>query len=73
MPQKRCKRDQCRQVGIAIHYNTHLGAGRMLEHPSWNLKTTVGTGTAQIAAKNNSVRPVDRLMNSDPKTKPRMP
>jgi hypothetical protein len=73
MPHKRCKRSQRRQVGMGIGHNTHLGAGRLVEHPGWNLKPTVGIGTAKITAKNNSVRPVDRLMNSDLKTKPRMP
>ena len=73
MPHKRCKRSQRRQVGMGIGHNTHLGAGRPVEHPGWNLKPTVGIGTAKITAKNNSVRPVDRLVNSDLKTKPRMP
>ena len=65
MPHKRCKRSQRRQVGMGIGHNTYLGAGRPVEHPGWNLKPTVGIGTAKITAKNNSVRPVDRLVNSD--------
>ena len=50
---------------MGIGHNTHLGAGRLVEHPGWNLKPTVGIGTAKITAKNNGIRPVDRLMNSD--------
>ena len=59
MPQKRCKRRQRRQVGMGIGRHTHPGAGRPVEHPGWNLKPTVGIGTAQITAKNNS-RPTSR-------------
>ena len=62
---KRCKRSQRHQVGVGIGHNTHLGAGRLVEYPGWNLKPTVGIGTAKITAKNNGIRPVDRLMNSD--------
>ena len=73
MPQKRRKRRERRQVGMGIGRHTHPGAGRPVEHPGWNLKPTVGIGTAQITAKNNAVRLLDRLVNADPKTKPRMP
>jgi hypothetical protein len=62
-----------RQVGMTIGHHTHLGAGRPLEHPGWNLKPTVGIGTAQITAKNNSVRLLDSFVNADPKSKPRVP
>src|ERR1700693_2320812 len=73
MPQKRRKRGKRRQVGMTIGHHTHLGAGRPLEHPGWNLKPTVGIGTAQITAKNNSVRLLDSFVNADPKSKPRVP
>jgi len=73
MPQKRCKRGQRRQVGMGISRHTHPGAGRPVEHPGWNLKPTIGIGTAQITAKNNSVRLFDSFVNADPKSKPRMP
>src|ERR1700732_392959 len=73
MPHKRCKRSQRRQVNMGIGHNTHLGRTLTVEHPGRNLKPTVGIGTAKITAKNNSVRPVDRFVNSDLKTKPRMP
>ena len=73
MPQKRRKRGKRRQVGMTIGHYTHLGAGRPVEHPGWNLKLTVGIGTAQITAKNNSVRLLDSFVNADPKSKPRMP
>jgi hypothetical protein len=71
--QKRRKRGKRRQVGMTIGHHTHLGAGRPLEHPGWNLKPTVGIGTAQITAKNNSVRLLDSFVNADPKSKPRVP
>src|SRR4029077_6565383 len=73
MPQKRRKRGKRRQVGMTIGHHTQLGAGRPLEHPGWNLKPTVGIGTAQITAKNNSVRFLDSFVNADPKSKPRVP
>jgi hypothetical protein len=38
-----------------------------------NLQPTVRIGTAQIAAKNDAIRPLDRLPNGDPKTSPRLP
>jgi hypothetical protein len=40
MPQKLRKRGQRRQVGMGIGHNTHLGAGRSVEHPGRNLKPT---------------------------------
>jgi hypothetical protein len=73
MPQKRRKRGKHRQVGMTIGHHAHLGAGRPLEHPGWNLKPTVGIGAAQITAKNNSVRLLDSFVNADPKSKPRVP
>src|SRR2546430_1942761 len=53
--------------------HTHLGAGRPVKHPGRNLQPTVRIGTAQAAAKNSATRPLDRRVNADPKTKPRMP
>jgi hypothetical protein len=52
-------------------------ATRTLAHadrsnPRRNLESSVSTATALATAKNN-VRFVDRFVNSDPKTKPRMP
>ncbi len=38
---------------VSIGHHTHLGAGRPVKHPCWNLKPTVGIRTAQITAKNN--------------------
>ena len=58
---------------MTIGHHAHLGAGRPLEHPGWNLKPTVGIGAAQITAKNNSVRLLDSFVNADPKSKPRVP
>ena len=58
---------------MGIGRNTHPGASRSVEHPGWNLKPTVGIGTAQITAKNNSVRLLYSFVNADPKSKPRMP
>src|SRR4029453_617027 len=51
----------------------HLGAGRPIKHPGRNLQPTVRIGTAQAAAKNSVTRPLDRRVNADSKTKPRMP
>jgi hypothetical protein len=53
--------------------HTHLGAGQPVKHPGRNLQPTVRIGTAQAAAKNSATRPLDRRVNADPKTKPRMP
>jgi hypothetical protein len=58
---------------MGIGHQTHPGAGRSVEHPDWNLKPTGRSRAAQIAAKNNAARLVDRLVNADAKTKPRMP
>jgi hypothetical protein len=71
--QKRRKHRERRQVDMGIRRHTHPGAGRPVEHPGWNLQPTVRIRTAQITAKNNAIRPLDRLVNSDLKTKPRMP
>ena len=59
MPQKRRKPGKRRQVGMSIGHHTHLGAGRPVEHPGWNLQPTIGIGTAQRATENNS-RPPSR-------------
>jgi hypothetical protein len=73
MPQKRRKRRERHQVGTSIGRHTYPGASRPVEHPGWNLEPTVGIGTAQITAENDAVRPLDRLVDADPKSKPRMP
>jgi hypothetical protein len=52
---------------------THLRARRTVKHPGRNLKPTLYSRSAQVAAKNNAVRLADRFVNADPKTKPRMP
>src|SRR6266567_6262482 len=64
-----CKR---RQIDMGIRH-LHLGAGRPVKHPGRNLQPTVRIGTAQAAAKNSVTRPLDRRVNADSKTKPRMP
>jgi hypothetical protein len=58
---------------MGIRRHTHPGAGRPVEHPGWNLKPAVRIATAQATAKNSAVRSLDRRVNADPKTKPRMP
>lgn len=58
---------------MGIRRHTHPGAGRPVEHPGWNLQPTVRIGTAQATAKNRAVRSLDRRVNADPKTEPRMP
>ncbi len=61
-----------RQIDTGIRHS-HLGAGRPVKRPGRNLQPTVRIGTAQAAAKNSVTRPLDRRVNADPKTKPRMP
>src|SRR5947208_13341127 len=61
-----------RQIDMGIRHS-HLDAGRPFKHPGRNLQPTVRIGTAQAAAKNTVTRPLDRRVNADPKTKPRMP
>jgi hypothetical protein len=73
MPQQRRKRCERRQVGMGIGRNTCPGASRSVEHPGRNLKPTARVRTAQATAKNNAVRFVNRLVNGNPKSKPRMP
>ena len=73
MPQQRCKRRERRQVGTGIGRHMRLGAGEPVEHPSWNLKPTVGIGTGQITAENDAARLLDSCINADPKTIPWMP
>jgi len=73
MPQEQRKRCERRQVDIGIRRETRLGAGRPVEHPGRNLQPTIRIGTAQAAAKNSATRPLDRRVNADPKTEPRMP
>jgi heme A synthase len=58
---------------MGINRLTHPRTRRVVEHPGRNLKPTVRVRAAQVAAKNNAVRLADRFMNTDPKTKPRMP
>jgi len=73
LSQKRRKRGERCQVGMGINRLTQPRARRVVEHPGRNLKPTVRVRAAQVAAKNNAVRLDDRFMNTDPKTKPRMP
>jgi hypothetical protein len=61
-----------RQIDTGIRHS-HLGAGRPVKRPGRNLQPTVRIGTAQAAAKNSVTRPLDRRVNADSKTKPRMP
>jgi hypothetical protein len=58
-------------VGVGRH--TNPGARRPIKHPRRNLQPTVRIGSVQIAAENDTVRPIDRLMNADSKTRPRVP
>jgi hypothetical protein len=73
MPQQGCKRRERRQVGTGIGRHMRAGAGGPVEHPSWNLKPTVGIGTGQITAENDAARLLDSSVNADPKTTPWMP
>jgi len=58
---------------MRIGRHTHPGAGRPVKHPGRDLQPAVRIGTAQATAKNYAVRSLDRRVNADPKTKPRMP
>jgi|SRR5215471_9514302 hypothetical protein len=62
-----------RQVGVGLDRQTHLGTGRPIKHPRWNLKPTVRVGCSQVAAKDNTARPLNYLMNADPQVGPWMP
>jgi hypothetical protein len=73
MPEQRLKRRERPQVGMGIGHQTHIGAGRPVKHPGRNLQPTLRCRTAQITPENNAVRLLNRLVNADPKTKPRMP
>jgi hypothetical protein len=73
LPQQRRKRCERREVDTSVCRHTHLGAGCPVEHPRWDLIPAVRFRTAQAAAKYNPARPVDRCVNADLKTKPRMP
>jgi hypothetical protein len=53
--------------------HTHPGAGRSFKHPRRNLKTTVRICSAQATVKNNIACLIDRLVDADPKTEPRIP
>src|SRR5215475_5007846 len=50
-----------------------FGAGRPIKHPRWNLQPTVRVGCSQVAAKDNSARPLNCLMSADPQARPWMP
>jgi len=43
------------------------------KHPRWNLQPTVRVGCSQVAAKDNTARPLNCLMNADPQVGPWMP
>jgi hypothetical protein len=73
MPEQRRKRYKRRQVGMAIGRHTQIRAGHPVKHPRRNFQPTQHLGTAQIAAENNAVRLLSRLVNADPQTKPWMP
>jgi hypothetical protein len=72
VPQQRTKRYQRRQGGMGLGHRTDLGARRTVKHPRRNLQPTVRIGAGDIALKHHAVRPIDRRMNRDPKTRPGM-
>ena len=57
------------QLNIDVRCHTHSCTGRAIERPRRNLKTTVRICAVQVAAKNNTVRLADRLVDTDTKTK----
>src|SRR5207245_4580060 len=73
VPQERPDHYERRQVGVGLDRQTHLGAGRPIKHPRWNLQPTVRVGCSQVAAKDNTARPLNCLMNADPQAGPWMP
>jgi hypothetical protein len=58
---------------VGLDRQTHLGAGRPIKHPRWNLQPTVRVGCSQVAAKDNTARPLNCLTNADPQAGPWMP
>src|SRR5262249_10117239 len=71
--QERPEHYERRQVGVGLGRQTHFGAGRPIKHPRWNLQPTVRVGCSQVAAKDNSVRPLNCLISADPQAGPWMP
>jgi hypothetical protein len=49
-----------------------LDTRRPIKHPCGNLQPTVRIGTDNIAPEHHAIRLIDRRMNRDRKTKPRM-
>jgi hypothetical protein len=71
--QERPEHYERRQVGVGLDCQTHLGAGRPIKHPRWNLQPTVRVGCSQVAAKDNTAWPLNCLMNADSQAGPWMP
>ena len=58
---------------MGLDRQTNLGAGQPIKHAGWNLQPTVRVGCSQVAAKDNTARPLNCLMNADPQAGPWMP
>ena len=63
---------QRRQGDMGIGHQTDLGARRPVKNPRTNLQPTVRIGAGDITLEHHAVRPIDRRMNHDPKTRPGM-
>jgi hypothetical protein len=72
VPQQRPKRYQRRQVGMGISRQTDPGARRPIEHPRRNLRPSLRVRSGEIAPEDHAIRPFDRSMKRDLKTRPRM-
>ena len=57
---------------MGISRQTGLGARRPIKHPRRNLQPTLQIGAGNIAPEHQAARPIDRRVNCDPKTRPRM-
>jgi hypothetical protein len=60
-------------IDVGRRLKTHLGANPAIEHPCRNLKTALRHRTADTAAENVQVYPLNGLMNVNPTPGPGMP
>lgn len=65
--------NQRANIDVGSRLETYLGANPAIEHPCRNLKTALRHRTADTAAENVHVHPLDGLMNVNVTAGPRMP
>lgn len=71
-PQQLYQVNQRTNIDVGSRLETHLGANPAIEHPCRNLKTALRHRTADTAAENVHVHPLDSLMNVNLTPGPRM-